>query len=91
MYHLYVVRVADSDGAIGSLGAQGIGTGIHYPVPLHLQKACAFLGYGPGDFPVSERIAAEMPSLVMYPQLSDAQQALIAGQLQKAASSAERC
>ena len=91
VYHLYVIRVPDRDAVIGSLRAQGIGTGIHYPIPLHLQKACAPLGYGTGDFPVSERIAAEVLSLPIYPQLSDAQQARIAGQLQNAASSAERC
>ena len=61
VYHLYVVRVPNRDAAIQSLAARGIGTGIHYPVPVHLQKACALLGYRQGDFPVTERAAAEVP------------------------------
>jgi dTDP-4-amino-4,6-dideoxygalactose transaminase len=56
------------------LGSAGIGTGIHYPVPLHLQKAYGHLGYQPGDFPVSERVSAEIVSLPMFPQLTVEQQ-----------------
>jgi dTDP-4-amino-4,6-dideoxygalactose transaminase len=56
----------------------GIGTGIHYPIPLHLQKAYAHLNYSQGDFPVAERVATEIVSLPMYPQLTEGQQAIVA-------------
>jgi dTDP-4-amino-4,6-dideoxygalactose transaminase len=55
-----------------------IGTGVHYPIPLHLQKAYASLHYSPGDFPVAERLAAEIVSLPMFPQLTEQQQARVA-------------
>ena len=67
IYHLYVVRVEDRDELIAKLGRENIGTGIHYPVPLHLQRAYSHLGYKEGDFPVSERLAKEIVSLPMYP------------------------
>src|SRR5271165_1861505 len=56
IYHLYVVRTQDRHGLQESLKASGIGTGIHYPIPLHLQKAYDTLGYHQGDFPVTERV-----------------------------------
>ena len=59
----------------------GIGTGIHYPIPLHLQKAYVSLNYGVGDFPVAERVAKEIVSLPMFPHLSDSQQAQVVGEL----------
>ena len=74
VYHLYVVRTDDRDGLIAHLKEQGIGTGIHYPIPLHLQKAYRSLNYRPGDFPVCEKVSAEIVSLPMYPQLTEAQQ-----------------
>jgi len=74
IYHLYVVRVPDRREMQDSLKAAGIGTGIHYPVPLHLQQAYGQLGYRNGDLPVTERVAAEIVSLPMYPQLTGAQQ-----------------
>jgi dTDP-4-amino-4,6-dideoxygalactose transaminase/acetyltransferase-like isoleucine patch superfamily enzyme len=58
VYHLYVIRTSDRDGMINHLKEAGIGTGIHYPIPLHLQKAYTFLNYCKGDFPVAERVAA---------------------------------
>lgn len=70
VYHLYVVRVADREGMMKHLGDQGIGTGIHYPVPLHMQKAYENLRYKVGDFPVTERVAPEIVSLPMFPQLT---------------------
>jgi dTDP-4-amino-4,6-dideoxygalactose transaminase len=70
VYHLFVVRVADRDRLMKELGEQGIGTGIHYPVPLHMQKAYEHLGYKVGDFPVSERVAPEIVSLPMFPQMT---------------------
>jgi dTDP-4-amino-4,6-dideoxygalactose transaminase len=74
VYHLYVLRVQDRYGMGEFLKAAGIGTGIHYPIPLHLQKACRTLSYRQGDFPVTERTAAEILSLPMYPQLTRANQ-----------------
>jgi dTDP-4-amino-4,6-dideoxygalactose transaminase len=78
VYHLYVVRTSDRDGLMTSLKNAGIGTGIHYPISLHLQKAYHALGYAPGDFPVTERVAAEIVSLPMYPQLDSEQQKRVA-------------
>lgn len=74
VYHLYVVRVADRDALQLALAEAGIGTGIHYPIPLHLQKAYAHLPYKPGTFPVTERVASEILSLPMFPQMSIDQQ-----------------
>lgn len=69
VYHLYVVRVQDREALQAHLSEAGIGTGIHYPIPLHLQKAYAHLNYKNGDFPVTERVAVEIVSLPMFPQL----------------------
>jgi len=77
VYHLYVIRVKDRDGLMRGLAEAGIGTGIHYPVPLHLQKAYAELGYHVGDFPVAERVAGEIVSLPMFPQLTGDRQARV--------------
>ena len=81
VYHLYVVRTEHREGLMGFLKEQGIGTGIHYPIPLHLQKAYHTLGYSPGDCPVTERVAAEIVSLPMYPQLAVAEQARVVEQV----------
>jgi dTDP-4-amino-4,6-dideoxygalactose transaminase len=70
VYHLYVVRVRDRQQLQADLAKSGIGTGIHYPVPLHIQKAYKHLGYEPGDFPVAERVAPEILSLPMFPQMT---------------------
>ena len=78
IYHLYVIRCNDRDGLIEHLKKARIGTGVHYPIPLHLQKAYASLHYSPGDFPVAERLAAEIVSLPMFPQLTEQQQARVA-------------
>ena len=77
VYHLYVIRVEDRDDLIAKLAAENIGTGIHYPIPLHLQKAYVHLEYKEGDFPVSERLAKEILSLPMYPNLTEAQQSRV--------------
>jgi dTDP-4-amino-4,6-dideoxygalactose transaminase len=74
VYHLYVVRVSNRDALIGHLAAAGIGTGIHYPIPLHLQKAYESLGYEAGDFPIAEELASEIVSLPMFPNLTVDQQ-----------------
>ncbi len=78
VYHLYVVRVSDREGLMAHLKDVGIGTGIHYPIPLHLQKAYESLGYKAGDFPVTERVAREIVSLPMFPQLKAEQQVTVA-------------
>jgi dTDP-4-amino-4,6-dideoxygalactose transaminase len=78
IYHLFVIRVADREQLKDYLGAAGIGTGIHYPIPLHLQKAYAAFRHKRGDFPVTERIAAEILSLPMFPGLTENMQVRIA-------------
>jgi dTDP-4-amino-4,6-dideoxygalactose transaminase len=74
VYHLYVVRVESREEFMDHLQRAGIATAIHYPIPLHLQKAYGLLNYREGDFPISERIASEIVSLPMFPQLTVAQQ-----------------
>ena len=69
VYHLYIVVVEDREALRKALSEQGIENGLHYPVPLHLQKAYADLGYKKGDFPVSEHVAANHVSLPMYAEL----------------------
>jgi dTDP-4-amino-4,6-dideoxygalactose transaminase len=81
VFHLYVVRVQDREAFQAFLSEAGIGTGIHYPIPLHLQKAYAHLGYREGDFPITERAAGEIVSLPMYPQLGKEQQDLVASKI----------
>lgn len=71
IYHLYVVRTAHRDALQGYLKECGIGTGIHYPIPIHLQEAFQDLGYTAGSFPVTEQCAAEALSLPMYAELDD--------------------
>ena len=77
VYHLYVVRTHDRDGMMNHLKEAGIATGIHYPIPLHMQKAYDYLNYRQGDFPVTEKIASEIVSLPMYPTLQPEQQARV--------------
>ena len=73
VYHVYTIRVTDREGTQTRLRERGIGTGIHYPIPVHLQPAHADLGYVAGDFPASEQAAAEVLSLPMFPELTDAE------------------
>lgn len=73
VYHIYALRVQDRDELMRQLGEAGIGTGIHYPVPVHLQEAYRDLGYRAGDLPVSERVSQELISLPMFPELTDGQ------------------
>jgi len=69
VYHLYVIRAQNRNGLHQELHGQDIQTGIHYPIPVHLQPAYRDLGYGPGDFPRSEQAAAEVLSLPLHPEL----------------------
>jgi dTDP-4-amino-4,6-dideoxygalactose transaminase len=89
VYHLFVVRVENRDELIKQLGSMGIGTGIHYPIPLHLQVAYKALGYTQGDFPVTERVAAEIVSLPMFPQLMPDQQEQVVAEVVHFVSSAK--
>ena len=73
VYHLFVVRHPRRDALAAALKERGIGTLIHYPIPLHLQPAFAALGGRPGDLPVVEKAAAEILSLPLYPEMSDEQ------------------
>jgi dTDP-4-amino-4,6-dideoxygalactose transaminase len=82
VYHLYVVRTKDRDGMMNHLKQAGIGAGIHYPVPLHMQKAYVSLNYCLEDFPVAQRVASEIVSLPMFPQLTADQQTRVAEELQ---------
>lgn len=73
VYHVYAVRHPRRDELKKHLEANQIGCALHYPLPLHLQKCYAFLGYKPGDFPVAEKSARECLSLPIYPELTDEQ------------------
>ena len=77
VYHLYVVRAKDRDGLARHLKERGIDTGLHYPVPVHLQKCYLAWSPGKGSLPVTERLAAEILSLPMFPGLKPEQQQLI--------------
>jgi dTDP-4-amino-4,6-dideoxygalactose transaminase len=87
VYHLYVVQVDDRDKVRTKLDEAGIGTGIHYPVPIHLHPAYAHLGHKPGAFPVAERMAGRMLSLPMFPEITEEQIAYVVEQLAKAVAS----
>ena len=69
VYHVYAIRSRDRDGLQRVLSADGVPSGLHYPIPVHLQKAHADLGYQAGDFPVSEAAAREVLSLPIYPEM----------------------
>lgn len=73
-WHLYVIRTPRRDEMVAHLQEQGIGAGIHYPIPLHLQPAYADLAYHPGDLPVTEAVAESCLSLPLFPEMSDEQQ-----------------
>jgi len=87
VFHLYVVRVQHREQVQHALKEAGIATGIHYPIPLHLQPAYKYLGLPTGSFPVAERFASEIMSLPMYPELSPDQIAFICDTLIKACQS----
>jgi dTDP-4-amino-4,6-dideoxygalactose transaminase len=85
VYHVYAVGLARRDEAQKALQAAGIGVGIHYPVPVHLQKAYATLGYGAGDLPVTELLANEFLSLPIYAELRPEQISRVVMELEKVA------
>ncbi len=71
VYAQYSIRVKNRDNVVKKLNEAGIPTAVHYPIPIHLQKAYGYLGYREGDFPVSERVSKEIMSLPMHPFLSE--------------------
>ena len=79
VWHLYVIRVANRSGLSTYLADRGIATGIHYPIPIHLQPVYRDLGYKTGDFPVTERYAEQILSLPMYPELTSTSIEYVAG------------
>jgi dTDP-4-amino-4,6-dideoxygalactose transaminase len=83
VYHLYVIRTTDREALMAHLTGAGIGTGIHYPIPLHLQRACSSLKYRAGSFPISEQVASEIVSLPMYPQLTAKQQETVVNEIMR--------
>jgi len=84
VWHLFVVNLAERDACVRALAEQGVETGVHYPVPPHLSEVYAGGGWGPGSFPVAERLAATTLSLPMYPQLDPSHCDLIADRILKA-------
>lgn len=82
VHHLYVVRAQHRDELQTYLKERGIFTGIHYPVPIHMQKAVEFLGYRHGDLPVTEQVVTEILSLPMYAELTEEEIATIASAIQ---------
>lgn len=73
VYHIYAIRVKNRDRVMRLLAEQGVGSGVHYPIPVHLQEAYRGLGYRRGSFPIAERCATEFVSLPMFPELTPAQ------------------
>ena len=78
VYHLFVVEVADRDKVLRALRDAGIGAGVHYPTPIHLQPAWRELGYAPGDFPVAEYLAGHCLSLPCFPGITEEEQVCVA-------------
>jgi dTDP-4-amino-4,6-dideoxygalactose transaminase len=84
IFHLYMVEVDDRTDVQKYLSEKGISTGIHYPIPIHMQEACAGLGYRRGAFPATERAAGRILSLPMYAELTAEQQEYVAASLKQA-------
>jgi dTDP-4-amino-4,6-dideoxygalactose transaminase len=85
VFHVYAVRTSDRQTLQRTLQANGVGSGIHYPIPVHLQPAYADLGYTAGSFPESERAAAEVLSLPMYPELTHTKLEMVAAAIRQEA------
>jgi dTDP-4-amino-4,6-dideoxygalactose transaminase len=81
VYHLYVIRTRYREAMVGHLNSEGIGSGLHYPVPLHLQKSYALLNYRHADYCVAETVSEEIISLPMYPQLTPEDLARVAAEI----------
>lgn len=87
IWHLYVIRVPERDRVLEHLHSQGVGAGIHYPVPMHLQGALSDLGHERGDFPVAERAASEILSLPLFPGITETEQEFVVETLRQALDS----
>ena len=85
VFHVYAVRTADRQSLQRTLQANGVATGIHYPIPVHLQPAYSDLGYKAGQFPESERAANQVLSLPMYPELSRTKLEMVAAAIRQEA------
>jgi dTDP-4-amino-4,6-dideoxygalactose transaminase len=83
VYHIYAIRVQDRDEVMRLLTQKGVGSGVHYPVPIHLQDAYSALGYKQGAFPIAERCATEFVSLPMFPELTPAQVEIVVQSLKE--------
>ncbi|TAL27952.1 MAG: hypothetical protein EPN94_00920 [Nitrospirae bacterium] len=83
VFHVYVIRARKRDELAGFLEKNGIETKIHYPIPIHLQKGCRYLGYKNGDFPVCEAQAKEIMSLPVHQNLSDDEINYVAGKIKE--------
>jgi dTDP-4-amino-4,6-dideoxygalactose transaminase len=81
VYHIFAIRVKGRDDLMKELAAKGIGCGIHYPVPVHLQEAYKSLNLGRGSFPVAERHGEEFVSLPLFPEMTPAQQEYVVEQI----------
>jgi dTDP-4-amino-4,6-dideoxygalactose transaminase len=84
VFHLYVIRVAERDRVLAQLNQNGVGAGIHYPIPTHLSPAFKDLGFGKGTFPVTEKLAGEILSLPLYPELTRDQMDVVISALKAA-------
>lgn len=87
VWHLYVVRIPNRDRVLAQLHEAGVGAGIHYPIPMHLQGALSDLGYRAGSFPVAEQLASEVLSLPLFPGISETEQEYVTDRLGRALSS----
>jgi len=81
VFHLYVIRTKERDSLRENLERMGISTGIHYPIPLHLQPAYDYLGIKQGAYPIAEMVAKEILSLPMYPELREKEVNVVTGEI----------
>jgi dTDP-4-amino-4,6-dideoxygalactose transaminase len=88
VYHIYAIRVQERNEVIRLLGEKGIGSGVHYPVPIHQQEAYRNLGCERGDFPIAEQCADELISLPMFPELTPAQLEIVVQGIKEAVAAA---
>jgi dTDP-3-amino-3,4,6-trideoxy-alpha-D-glucose transaminase len=89
VFHQYVVECGDREGLRDHLAAHGVGSGIHYPVPIHLSRAYSSLGMGPGTLPVAEALAGSICSLPVFPGMTDSQIATVAASVASFAPAGE--
>jgi dTDP-4-amino-4,6-dideoxygalactose transaminase len=90
VYHVYTIRTSNRDRVRDELQERGIQTGVHYPIPIHLQPAYQSLGYSRGDFPAAEQATSEVLALPIYPELTGAQVDEVAAALKESFSFASR-